>query len=403
MAIECTPETALDLRCAVCGGESIRRFLSITGPSMLSDGHTVEASFSKAECLACGVVFSVDTDGVDLELLYAEQYRLELDDEPLGQDAESRSTHIGRRVRTLIERSGRSPLRLGEVGAGSGRLLGELSRTIPHCSVWGVDMAPSSHEAGLAAGIAIGVGGPEALPRSLDLVLAVAVLEHAADPFIFVKQCAESLSPTGALILAVPGRLSFSHDYFVLDHLWHFHQEHIARLGRAAGLSIRHFDAANSTSDFDYYLLDAGPPDPLIVPRDTEVIIDANHRERGTALHALERLDAFISSGPHAIGIYGLGERFDFLRSYSPAIRQVLPEATLVDDNPGRAQLRLGVGRVDRLVDVPAQAIRQRRWITTFAAGVSRLGVAANTLHPFEEAVDIDAPRNGSRSSKVKG
>lgn len=376
--------------CPLCQGRFIRSFLRLEGQAMVSDGRTVAGSLSKAECLSCGVVFSRDEDHIDLHRLYAEEYELELYEEAKFEGAESRSRHVSRKVRALVKLSGTSPTRIGEVGAGSGRLLVELSRTMRDCAFWGVDMAPSSRAAGRRAGLPIEVGGPEALPRSLDVVLAIAVLEHSLDPADFVRQCVDVMSPKGVLVLGVPGRLEFSHDFFVLDHIVHLHYEHIARLAETAGLSIWHYEKAQSTSDLDYYLLGVRPtihtskPRPS-KPRHVSSLLSENHRERRAALLSLERVDDFIAIGDHGLGVYGIGERFDFLRTYSAAFRGSLASAALVDDFPARASRREHIGPIHTLASLPAQSIRSHRWIVTFPTGRRRLAPTVEVLYPFEK------------------
>ena len=107
--------------------------------------------------------------------------------------------------------TGRSAL---DVGCGAGLLAEPLARM--GATVTAVDAAPELIAAAKAhaeaAGLAIDYRavGVEALDGRFDLVTAMEVVEHVADPRAFVASLAARLAPGGLLILSTPNRTAWS-------------------------------------------------------------------------------------------------------------------------------------------------------------------------------------------------
>ena len=101
-----------------------------------------------------------------------------------------------------------------DVGCGAGLLTEPLRRL--GADVTGVDAAPELIEAARSHAQAGGLdiryvaGGVEALSGQFDLVTAMEVIEHVADPAAFVRSLAERLAPGGLLILSTPNRTAWS-------------------------------------------------------------------------------------------------------------------------------------------------------------------------------------------------
>ena len=101
-----------------------------------------------------------------------------------------------------------------DVGCGAGLLAEPLARL--GAKVTAIDAAPELIEA--AKVHAAGAGLPidyravavEALEDKFDLVTAMEVIEHVADPQAFVKDLAARLAPGGLLILSTPNRTAWS-------------------------------------------------------------------------------------------------------------------------------------------------------------------------------------------------
>ena len=101
-----------------------------------------------------------------------------------------------------------------DVGCGAGLLAEPLARL--GAEVTGIDAAPelvaaaSAHAAGQGLSIDYRGVGVEALDGRFDLVTAMEVVEHVADPAAFVAALAARLAPGGLLILSTPNRTAWS-------------------------------------------------------------------------------------------------------------------------------------------------------------------------------------------------
>lgn len=101
-----------------------------------------------------------------------------------------------------------------DVGCGAGLLAEPLARL--GAKVTGVDAAPElievakAHAAGAGLAIDYVMGGVEDLTGTYDLVTAMEVIEHVADPRAFLAALAARLAPGGLLILSTPNRTAWS-------------------------------------------------------------------------------------------------------------------------------------------------------------------------------------------------
>ena len=112
---------------------------------------------------------------------------------------------------TLRPLTGKSAL---DVGCGAGLLAEPLARL--GATVTAVDAAPEliavakAHAAGQGLEFDYRAVGVEALDGQYDLVTALEVIEHVADPQAFVRSLAQRLAPGGLLILSTPNRTAWS-------------------------------------------------------------------------------------------------------------------------------------------------------------------------------------------------
>jgi 2-polyprenyl-6-hydroxyphenyl methylase/3-demethylubiquinone-9 3-methyltransferase len=116
-----------------------------------------------------------------------------------------------------LDETGLRPLagrRAADVGCGAGLLAEPLARL--GAAVTGIDAAPENiaaardHALGQGLEIDYRVGGAEALDGRYDLVTALEVIEHVADPAAFVDALAAAVAEGGLLILSTPNRTAWS-------------------------------------------------------------------------------------------------------------------------------------------------------------------------------------------------
>jgi len=101
-----------------------------------------------------------------------------------------------------------------DVGCGAGLLAEPLARL--GAKVTGVDASPEviavarGHAATMGLAIDYRVGDVEALEGQFDLVTAMEVIEHVADPAAFLKALAKRLASGGLLVMSTPNATGWS-------------------------------------------------------------------------------------------------------------------------------------------------------------------------------------------------
>ena len=101
-----------------------------------------------------------------------------------------------------------------DVGCGAGLLAEPLTRM--GAQVTAVDAAPElievarDHAAGQGLAIDYRAVGVEAVEGKFDLVTSMEVIEHVADPQLFINSLAERLADGGLMILSTPNKTAWS-------------------------------------------------------------------------------------------------------------------------------------------------------------------------------------------------
>jgi 2-polyprenyl-6-hydroxyphenyl methylase/3-demethylubiquinone-9 3-methyltransferase len=174
--------------------------------SILEGPHSPTSSVVVSEAVHFGAMASDwwDPDGASAMLHRLNPVRLAYVRDRIDQ-------HWGLDECTLRPLAGKRAL---DVGCGAGLLSEPLARM--GASVTAIDAAPEliavarAHAAAVGLEIDYRATGVEALDGEYDLVTAMEVVEHVAEPAAFVRSLAARVAPGGLLILSTPNRTALS-------------------------------------------------------------------------------------------------------------------------------------------------------------------------------------------------
>jgi SAM-dependent methyltransferase len=133
--------------------------------------------------------------------------------------------------------------RILDIGCGGGLLLHSFHKRYPAWTLAGVEPTPNFAELAarrLGCRVHSGNYGEGLFAEPFDLITIIQVLEHVADPAVFLTTARRDLADGGRLYVEVPdvsdfGHLPLTHDRFMAPHLWYFGESSLARICRRAG------------------------------------------------------------------------------------------------------------------------------------------------------------------------
>jgi SAM-dependent methyltransferase len=311
--------------CFVCGASTTLLQVPFPCQAMLSDGSLVGEKLLKMSCGDCGAALRWGSRAPDrVRAPFSASY---------GSGsllARAESARGKAYAAALLERLGdRRISRVLDVGCGKGDLLQALGARRPALTLVGIEPAghPSDHP-----GLRIEQGFVETMPLGqelFDLVVAVNVLEHTADPTIFLEALGKRLAPAGIIAIVCPDARTPNLELLVWDHLQSLTPGAIERVAARAGLSLLRHEPLPEIGDFDLFLLTPGSPGSDAEPPSPELAA-ARHAYLGTwadlDARLLERTD-----GAARLCAFGAGETAALLRAYAPRTWGRI-ESLVVDD-----------------------------------------------------------------------
>ena len=327
---------------------------------MLSDGRVREVPLAKASCLECGIVCDTFAAGVDaVREVFNSDYTLGTTESIFDV---ARARNYASALVDLCPNIG--PARVLEAGCGAGLVLRSLSATWTNSTFTGLEAAPLlAVQKDDAPRISIRqqfledmpVGGP-----GFDLIFAINVLEHAANPHHFLQAAARQLSANGKVILICPDATEPNVELLFLDHRHSFTSAGLARFAEKSGLELAFYeDARPRFEDLRIYVLAPRPQGTSNRPTLRCGSLLELHRRRSDYLVHWSRLDSGLlerTKESRRILAFGAGEAAALLRAYAPRFWSKV-EALVVDQPLHSEHLDKPVMATQALRPAPGQIL----------------------------------------------
>lgn len=307
--------------CPVCGSIETWKLPVLGPPAMVSDGSALNAPLAKVTCVGCGTACHCLPPGdatlrqlFDGHGLYAHA--------PGGRFEATRQRHYAEWIARAVPRPPRS---FGDIGCGNGSLILALQRIWPAIGAWGIEPSNAAAAQARAVGLDVRTGYPDTVGPipAAELVIAVNVVEHTADPAAFLRSLAPCLAPDGKLLVVCPDGAKIGTELLVFDHLHSFSAHGLHRLLAAAGFcAIAAPKAPESLGDFQ---MAVAVPGRSSSNGCRQAGPKALHEARARFLsgwmslqtHMLTRLEP-----DQRLICFGTGETANLLRTYAPRLWQ---------------------------------------------------------------------------------
>ena len=337
---------------------------------MLSDGRVRDVPLAKKSCLNCGLV-SHATHGGDAAV--RETFNL---DYTLGVTESVFDVARARNFASAIAQLGTAARagRVLEVGCGSGLVMRELAAIWPDASLVGLEAAPQLARKAAGPRVPIRQEFLEDLrddEPGFDLVFAINVLEHAADPRRFLRSMARQMTRNGKAILICPDAVKPNLELLFFDHVHSFTGNALANFARDSGLGLAKWEEGQPRfEDFQIYVLS---PIGEEAPPPRAMSFQELHQLRVEYLSQWSKLDGLLSDRSRAarqIFVFGAGEAAALLRAYAPhlwsrvdalVVDQPLSPSWLDKEVMATASLRPSPGRTLVLATHPRSQDRIAR------------------------------------------
>ncbi len=219
--------------CLVCGEAAPAGALGVAREHEYES--TTRVEFPVVRCPRCGLVFLNPRPAESaLRLLYPPQYyayHMPAEDPQrrgwLQNRIHQRNVALLRgRVEPFVILPEGRPLRVLDIGCGTGRTLGMLREIFLEMEGHGVDLQESAIEAIRRQGHAGYVGRFEELDlpsAHFDLIVSLHVIEHVARPDRFIERCRDLLAERGTIMIETPDTDSLGFRLFQKRHWGGYH------------------------------------------------------------------------------------------------------------------------------------------------------------------------------------
>jgi len=307
----------LNARCPCCNSENLSQiYPAFTGTCITSDMEILpKASIDNHQCLACGLIFNATGTRGHGEEFYRESYSLMMKDpdasiqsfagaNPVSQ---AERTHQILREMTSLPEHGR----ILEAGAGKGDFLTYFAKDFAAWDVHALELSgafetlkmrfPKAdiqhchyHAATLAEG-------------SVDLVIALGVLEHVDDPLDMLRWAHLKLKDNGLFYIRVPNFEKNPNDLFCADHLSKLTAFSLHWLAAKAGFEV----IASREAGVPIFVLlrktrsPQRPPDDVV--EKNAAIVNNNVAVAQRAMAAIANCRARAAELGEPFAIFGLG------------------------------------------------------------------------------------------------
>jgi SAM-dependent methyltransferase len=233
-----TEETAVDaLACLACGASE---FATIEPPhparSVTTAGLIVDRPLDRRHCLRCGLCWQPRPVVADKAAFYRQDYAAYFQRPGTDQSEASRYKTIAAWLRE--ECRGLSPRSILDVGCGAGLLLAAMRQEFPRATLAGIDLSQENSALARAHGFTVVTGGvPGDLPEGpFDLIVAVNVIQHIADPIAFLSALVSAVEEDGRVMLLYPQGARVGNDLLWADQEFSFSRDQLAAVAARTGL-----------------------------------------------------------------------------------------------------------------------------------------------------------------------
>ena len=288
--------------------------------AILSDGQVIPRDLDKRGCRRCGATFhAAPPSQVELNGFFDNGYLLTTSS-PTTSRARAQG-YVDWIVKVLGSLGHAKVL---EVGCGSGVLLEALSDRYPDIVALGIDPSLSPDRRSANAQVSLHCGRIDSLRAQnpkFDLILAVNVIEHVAEPTTFLSQLLQHLHDNGRIVLICPTADPPNLELMFFDHLTTFTATALEIVAGQIGLGVvAHHLAPRSIGDFQLVVLSKANDGCDALGDLSLSELETARRHYMNSWHKLEENLIHRTAASSVLRMFGAAQTAALLRAYAPEI-----------------------------------------------------------------------------------